>query len=98
MRKFFEPASVVVIGASGSPGKPGNVVVKNIQAAGFAGKLYLVNPRGGEIEGLPVLKSIDDLPDGIDQAVVTLPASHTPGTVRALGAKGIGAIVLAVTS
>ncbi|MEE8332286.1 MAG: CoA-binding protein, partial [Alphaproteobacteria bacterium] len=73
------------------------VVVKNIQAAGYGGKVYLVNPRGGEIEGLPVTVSIDDLPDGIDQAVVTLPARQAPDTVRALGRKGIGAIILAAS-
>jgi len=97
MRKFFAPGSVAVIGASATPGKPGNVVVRNIRAAGFGGRVYLVNPRGGEIEGLPVLAAIGDLPDGIDQAIVTLPAEHTPETVRALGRKGIGAIVLAAS-
>ena len=62
MNKFFAPKSVAVIGASGTAGKPGNVVVRNMLDAGFKGKIHLVNPRGGEIEGLPVVKSIDDLP------------------------------------
>ena len=94
MEKFFEPKSVCVIGASSTPGKPGNVVVKNMRDAGYKGDVYLVNPRGGEIEGYKVYKSIGDLPDNIDQAVVTLPASLAPETVRALGAKGTKAIVL----
>ena len=97
MNKFFAPKSAAVIGASGTAGKPGNVVVRNMLDAGFKGTIHLVNPRGGEIEGLPVTKSIDALPDGIDQAVVTLPATHTPGTVRELAAKGIKAIVLAAS-
>lgn len=97
MEKFFEPKSVAVIGASSTPGKSGNVVVRNMLDAGFEGKIHLVNPRGGTIEGLPVCTSIDELPDGIDQAVVTLPASLTADTVRALGKKGIEAIVLAAS-
>ncbi|MPY69904.1 MAG: hypothetical protein GEU92_07450 [Alphaproteobacteria bacterium] len=97
MRKFFAPRSVAVIGASAQAGKPGNVVVRNIRDNGFAGKIYLVNPRGGEIEGLPVLKSIGELPRGIDQAIVTLPAFATPQTVRSLAARGIEAIVLAAS-
>ena len=97
MEKFFAPVSVAVIGASATPGKPGNVVIRNIVANGFGGKIYLVNPRGGEIEGLKVHKSIEELPDGIDQAIVTLPARAAPGTIRALGAKGIGAVVLAAS-
>ncbi len=97
MDKFFNPKSVAVIGASATPGKPGNVVLCNMRDIGFRGKVYLVNPRGGEIEGLKAYPSIADLPDGIDQAVVTLPAAHTPDTVRELGAKGVEAIILAAS-
>lgn len=97
MRRFFHPRSVAVIGASGVVGKPGNVVIRNILANGFTGEILLVNPRGGEIEGLPVRASIEELPEGIDQAIVTLPAAQTPGTVRALGARAIRAIVLAAS-
>ena len=97
MEKFFAPKSVAVIGASATTGKPGNVVIKNIRDNGFKGKLYLVNPRGGRIEGLAVCTSIDELPHGIDQAIVPLPAVAAPDTVRALGARGIPAIVLAAS-
>ena len=97
MEKFFAPTSVAVIGASASPGKPGNVVIRNIRANGFKGAVYLVNPRGGKIEGYPVYRSIQELPDGIDQAVVTLPAAAAPQIVRELGARGIEAIVLAAS-
>lgn len=97
MRRFFEPRSVAVVGASASPGKPGNVVIRNILANGFAGAVHLVNPRGGDIEGLPAHRSIEALPDGIDQAIVTLPAAQTPATIRALAARGIRAIVLAAS-
>ena len=48
---FFEPRSVAIIGASAVPGKAGNDVIKNIQANGYAGKLYPVNPKGGKILG-----------------------------------------------
>jgi acyl-CoA synthetase (NDP forming) len=97
IRRFFEPRSVAVVGASAAPGKPGNVVIKNILAMGFAGTVHLVNPRGGEIEGMTAHRSIESLPDGIDQAIVTLPAAQTPATVRALAARGIDAIVLAAS-
>jgi len=48
---FFEPKSVAVIGASSVPGKPGHDVVRNILANEYAGRVYLVNPKGGEILG-----------------------------------------------
>lgn len=97
MDKFFAPASVAAVGASATPGKPGNVLLKNIRDNGFAGRVYPVNPRGGTIEGYEAVTSIDELPDGIDQAVVTLPADQSVATVRALAARGIEAIVLAAS-
>jgi len=95
LEKFFEPKSVVVIGASSVPHKPGNDVVRNILANGYSGKLYLVNPKGGEIMGRKVYPSIQDLPEGIHLGVIILPASANPQAVRECAAKGIQAIVLA---
>jgi len=95
LQKFFEPKSVVVVGASSVPRKPGNDVIRNILANAYPGKLYLVNPKGGEIMGIKAYPSIRDLPEGIDQAIIILPASANPQAVRDCAAKGIKAIVLA---
>jgi acyl-CoA synthetase (NDP forming) len=95
LKNFFEPQSVVVIGASAVPHKPGNDVIRNIVANGYAGKLYLVNPKGGEIAGIKVERSIQDLPEGIELAVIILPASANPQAIRECAAKGIQAVVLA---
>ena len=95
LKAFFEPRSVVVIGASSTPRKPGNDVVMNILANEYRGDLYLVNPKGGEILGIPANKSLDELPDGIDMAIIILPAKLNPQTIRDCAAKGIKAIVLA---
>ena len=94
---FFEPRSVAVIGASQTPHKPGNDVINNILANEFGGKLYLVNPRGGEILGHRVYPSIQDLPDAIDLAIIILPATATPQAIRDCAAKGAKAIVMAAS-
>jgi acyl-CoA synthetase (NDP forming) len=93
--KFFTPNSVAVIGASSSQGKPGNDVIKNIMANGFEGKLYLVNPKGGEILGHKVYQSIADLPRDVDQAIIILPAKANPDAIRQCAAQGIQTFVLA---
>lgn len=95
MDKFFAPRSIAIVGASATPHKPGNDVIRNIQANGYEGKLYLVNPKGGEILGLPVHRSIQDLPEGIDLGIVILPARANPQAVRDCAARGIRALVLA---
>jgi acyl-CoA synthetase (NDP forming) len=95
--KFFAPESVAIVGASGTAHKPGNDVIQNILANGFKGRLYLVNPKGGEIEGHKVYPSIRDLPEGIDQAIIILPAAANPAAIRECAAKGIKALVLAAS-
>jgi acyl-CoA synthetase (NDP forming) len=95
LEKFFEPDSVVVVGASDTAHKAGNDVIKNILANEFGGDLYLVNPKGGEIFGHRVYRSIADLPDGIDLAIIILPAAATAQAIRECAAKGIKAVVLA---
>ncbi len=94
---LFEPQSVAVVGASQTPHKAGNDVIKNILANEFGGKLYLVNPKGGEILGHRVYPSIQDLPDGIDLAIIILPATATPQAIRDCAAKGAKAIVMAAS-
>ena len=93
--KFFEPKSVAVIGASAGKGKPGNDVLQNILANEFEGELFLVNPKGGKIMEREVYPSIESLPDGIDQAIIILPAKLNPQAIRDCAKKGIRAIVLA---
>ena len=95
LEKFFEPQSVAIIGASRTPHKAGNDVIQNILANEFAGKLYLINPRGGEILGHKVYPSIQDLPESVDLAIIILPAAATPQAIRDCAAKGAKAIVLA---
>ena len=92
---LFEPQSVAVIGASGTPHKAGNDVIQNILANEFEGRLYLVNPKGGEILGHRVYPSIQDLPEEIDQAIIILPATATPKAIRDCAAKGAKTVVLA---
>jgi acyl-CoA synthetase (NDP forming) len=94
---LFEPQNVAIVGASQTPHKAGNDVIKNIMANEFGGKLYLVNPKGGEILGHRVYPSIQDLPDRIDLAIIILPASATPQAIRDCAGKGAKAVVLAAS-
>lgn len=91
---FFEPRSVAIIGASATPGKAGYEAIRNVLANGYPGKIYPVNPKGGEILGLPVTPAISALPEGLDLAVVILPAEATPKALRDCAAKGIRHVAL----
>ena len=64
MELFFKPRSVAIVGASGSPGKLGYVIVNNIKGSDFAGAVYPVNPKADEILGYKVDRfTVDDQGD-----------------------------------
>jgi len=94
LKKFLEPQSVAIIGASATPGKGGNDIIRNIHSNDYRGRLYLVNPRGGEILGVKVFKSISDLPAGLDLAVLVLPASASIVALKECAERGMKAAVL----
>lgn len=92
--EFFRPNRVAVIGASNQPGKVGYDVTHNLISYGFEGEVLPVNPKGGEVQGLQAYQSIDELPEGLDQAVIAIPAKLVPDAVRQLGARGCKSAVI----
>lgn len=92
---FFEPDGIAIVGASAAEGRPGRVVIENLLTNGFAGKIYPVNPRGGEILGHKVYPTVHDIPGAVHMAVCMLPAAATAQAVRDCAAKGIKSVVLA---
>jgi len=93
--RVLAPRSVAVIGASAREKSVGAVVLANMRAAGFAGKLMPVNPHETEINGLPVWPDIASLPEAPDLAVIVTPPDTVPGLVAALAKRGTaGAVVI----
>ena len=67
----MERQSVAVLGASGDRGKYSNKAVRAYVEQGW--DVYPVNPKGGEIEGLKVYTSIEEIPAAIDRVTMYLP-------------------------
>lgn len=82
MKSFFAPHSVAVIGASTKKNKLGYILVNNILSGGYNGKVYPVNPAGGELLGLKVYPDLDSINDEIDVAAILIPASKVFETVK----------------
>lgn len=95
LKGFFEAKSITIIGASSSPGKAGYEIIRNLLTNNYRGKIYPVNPKGGEILGLNVIPKIEMLPAGIDLAVVMLPANKIVETIEQLAEKRIRNAVIA---
>ncbi|HQH81122.1 MAG TPA: CoA-binding protein, partial [bacterium] len=94
LEKLFNPKAVAIIGASQTEGKVGHALLKNMIEEGFEGGLYAVNPKVGEIMGVKCYPDVKSLPDGIDLAVIAIPAKVVPQTIEDCGSRGIGAAVV----
>jgi acyl-CoA synthetase (NDP forming) len=92
---FFEPRSIAVIGASITPGKAGNEILKNMIANGFAGKVFPINRTEEEIMGYKVFRSVQDIPEPVDLAVLIVPAEKTLEPLQDCAAKKVPAVVIA---
>src|SRR5712691_8901910 len=94
LRPLFHPARIAVIGASTNPEKKGFQIFRNLRDAGFPGEIIPVNPKGEAILGTSSLKSVADLPDGVDLAVVIIPAKLVPATILEVGERKVPAAIM----
>ena len=95
--RIFEPRSIAVVGASADPAKRGHQILRTLAESDYPGRVYAVNRSGGTILGHRAHRSVEDLPEAADLAVLCTPAGTAPELVRACGKRGIGgAVVLAV--
>lgn len=92
LESFFNPQSVVVIGASETPGKIGNSLLRNM--IDFTGTVYGVNPKGGEYMGISFYPTITELPSVPEVAVIAIPGKFVIDSIRECGEKGIGFAVI----
>jgi acyl-CoA synthetase (NDP forming) len=93
-RPLFYPESIAVIGASASPQKWGFGILHNLVQGNFSGPLYPINPREKEIFGLQVYPSIEEVPGGVDLAMIVVPPEKVIPAVRSCGRKGVKAVVI----
>ena len=92
--KLFAPSSVALVGASDREGSVGLAVLRNLRAAGFPGRIDLVNPRASVISGQRAAASLDGLAGAPDLVIVASPAATVPAVIEAAGAKGAAAALV----
>jgi acetyltransferase len=91
---LFEPSSIAVAGATERAGAIGAVVLSNLRAAGFAGRLVAVNPKYTSVQGVRCVPDVASLAEPVDLLVVTTPAATVPGLIEDAGRLGIAAAVV----
>jgi acetate---CoA ligase (ADP-forming) len=94
MHRIFYPDSIVVIGVSERPDNLARTIVANLCAFGYKGRLFAVGLRTGIVQGIPIVASLDQVPDELDLAVILTPAATVPDLMEACGRKRIRRVVI----
>jgi acetyl coenzyme A synthetase (ADP forming)-like protein len=94
VQRFLRPRSVAVIGASRKRRTVGGELLRNICSDGFAGKVYPVNRRAGKIGGQQAYRSIVDVPEPVDLAVIAVPAEQVSAVARECASAGAHALLV----
>src|SRR5215813_2440716 len=92
--RFLHPRSLAIVGISARAGSAGQVILQSLKLNNFKGDIHLVGRSSETIDGRPVLKSPDELPEGVDLAVFTLPAAGVRAAIEACARRDVGSALI----
>jgi acetate---CoA ligase (ADP-forming) len=92
--RFLNPRSVAIVGISTRAGSAGQVILQCLKVNNFAGDIHLVGRTDEPIDGRRVLKSPDELPEGVDLAVFALPAAAVRDAMEACARRKVGSALV----
>jgi acetate---CoA ligase (ADP-forming) len=92
--RLMRPRAVAIVGISAEPSSTGGFVLANLARCGYRGDIHLVSRSAKEIDGRPTFASIDELPSGIDAAILAVPRPAVGEAIAACGRRQIGAAVV----
>ncbi|WP_328493527.1 GNAT family N-acetyltransferase [Streptomyces sp. NBC_00414] len=94
--RLLAPGSVAVVGAGRTPGGVGRSILENLRDAGFTGRLYAVNGalQEKELAGVQAHRSVRDIDEPVDLAVIAVPADRVPEAVAECGEHGVQGLVV----
>ncbi|WP_423794415.1 acetate--CoA ligase family protein [Metallosphaera sedula] len=90
---LFRPRVIAVVGASRNREKVGNVIFRNVTST-FRGKVYPVNNKSETIEGVQSYRSLKDIQDDVDLAIISVPRESVPGVMEEAGEKGVRSAIV----
>ena len=92
--RFLKPRSVAIVGISTRSGSAGQVILQCLKVNGFQGDVHLVGRTDEPIDGRTVLKSADELPEGVDLAVFALPSAAVREAIEACARRKVGSALV----
>jgi acyl-CoA synthetase (NDP forming) len=92
--RLMRPRSIAIVGISPEPSSAGFLMLKTLEEYAYSGQIHLVSRNRSDVAGRPCVKTIEDLPDGVDAAMLLIPRVAIEDAVRSCAQKKIGAIVI----
>jgi acyl-CoA synthetase (NDP forming) len=94
MKQFFYPSSIAVFGVADSQGNLAKNIVSNCRDMAFKGDIFPVGRSRGSVNGIKIITETDELPAGIELAVILVPAPYVAETLDICGRKGISHAII----
>jgi acetate---CoA ligase (ADP-forming) len=94
LKAALDPHSIAIIGASENPNKVGGRPVHYLDKFGFKGRIFPINPSRPEVQGYKCYKSLADLPEPPDMAIVAVAGDNAIGVVEDCAAHGVKVAVV----
>ncbi|MEI7032888.1 GNAT family N-acetyltransferase [Streptomyces pratensis] len=98
VQRLLAPGSVAVIGTGRTPGGVGRTVLRNLLASGYTGRAYAVNRAFDQarstLDGVPAHRSLGEIDEQVDLAVIAVPAHRVPEAVADCGEHGVQGLVV----
>ena len=91
---FLEPRSIAVVGASEQARNLGGVALRNLLRFGFPGSVWPVHPQGGSVAGLPAFRTLAELPEVPDLAILAIGAANIPAALGDCAAAGVRNVIV----
>ena len=94
IERIFAARSIAVVGASRRQDSIGQAMVRNLVLGDYQGSVYAVNSQAEAVSGLPAYKTVQDIPDEVDLAIVAVPSESVTDVVLDCAAKGVHGLVV----
>lgn len=91
---MLQPRSIAIVGVSPQPMSPAAAILGNIERLGYKADVHLVSRGRTEVIGRPCVPTIDDLPAGIDLALLLLPRAAVVDAMQACARRDVAAVIV----
>src|SRR5579871_4167210 len=92
--RLMQPRSIAIVGVSPEPSSAGFLMLRNLEHFNYPGAIHLVSRNRTEINGRPCVKTVDELPGGVDAAMLLIPRVAIEEAVKACARRKVGGIII----